>query len=458
MKELYDFIKTMVRENIISNYKIDYRVTFMIMMVKSMTNVSIKEATEKVLCQYVTDTSVNYKYFTSIYHGIIDRLFTSYDINNKLYSLLNSTFYTNQENIYAVDGSKLIVNSNMKTELLSPSSYQVGLCSLFTSFNITSKSINVQKMYKNDIGEREMFKENISSFPRNSIVIMDRGYWKKEFVKMFADHSLKFIMRLPIHDKTSFFPSKLTSSKKVNFKGVACRVIQKQMSVSQWNANYNIPEFNNLSDEVKRKYTEMREQLEFRINTYVNSVYILITNIDELEKSNDEIFNLYHRRWEIETLFDAEKNKMSLQINREQTTQSLIDKINFHTFSWNICSYVRAFIENHNNIDLSKDYTVNIGILATKTLYIVDKIFQLSSFSDIKMYIKLLCARMKSNAVKKKRNRHVPRIRKRMPSRFLRSNVAYEESHAHENSEKMINKLILRFQNDMNEIVRMEIT
>ena len=106
-------------------------------MVKSMTNVSIKEATEKVLCQYVTDTSVNYKYFTSIYHGIIDRLFTSYDINNKLYSLLNSTFYTNQENIYAVDGSKLIVNSNMKTELLSPSSYQVGLCSLFTSFNIT---------------------------------------------------------------------------------------------------------------------------------------------------------------------------------------------------------------------------------------------------------------------------------------------------------------------------------
>lgn len=131
----------------------------------------------------------------------------------------------------------------------------------------------------------------------NSIYIMDRNYVSLEFITFLNKNKIKFLSRLKIAHYT-----KETSQMKSKDEFIELEHTKDRMRNKVW------------EDEEIRKYAKEKRSTKIRVLKYILNTgeeEYLITNIEDL--TYEEIFDIYGKRWNIETLYFSLKSKLQIE-------------------------------------------------------------------------------------------------------------------------------------------------
>lgn len=131
-----------------------------------------------------------------------------------------------------------------------------------------------------DANERVCAKNHLQKLVQlrtdKELVLFDRGYPSAELLCFMEENNIKYLMRCT---KENFFRE--------------------------------IRDFSGTDGYVVRQTIE-KKNLEIRVLCYENG-YTLITNLGCEEFSKEELYDLYHKRWAIETKYNDIKNKMKIE-------------------------------------------------------------------------------------------------------------------------------------------------
>jgi hypothetical protein len=194
--------------------------------------------------------------------------------------------------------------------------------------------------------ERQLAKEHINNFiqyaNKKDLIIFDRGYPSKEFIKSFYDKDLKFLMRLQ-----KSFNSQIDACPKSDF------YIEMQHEKKSFNVR------------VIKFVLESGEE------------EILITNLSRKTFKMKDFKDLYFLRWSVETKYNTIKNSMQIEQFTGRTRISIEQDFYATMYLTNLVSIAKMESDKRIKKDIDRrnlncEYKTNekmlIGILKDKLI------------------------------------------------------------------------------------------
>ena len=183
-----------------------------------------------------------------------------------------------------------------------------------------------EKYRANEIymAKRHMRKDQEITENYKSIYIMDRNYVSFDFLAFLQKRDIKFLSRLNLGYYTKETQNMKTRDEIVEIENTKERMKRKYFE-----------------DEETREYAK-ENKLEVRILKYVlktGEEEYLITNIKEL--SYEEIFEIYGKRWNIETLYNSLKNKLQIEKFTSSKEEIIKQDIYASTLVYNMVQTMR---------------------------------------------------------------------------------------------------------------------
>lgn len=274
-------------------------------------------------------SDINYKNNTSHYISSYYRkeqnisLDTYNNILKKIYDLYLLLVLNNKNKLISIDGTYGNTNIRRKKEKLQTM--------LFMCYYDVSNCIPIDINFKNNNHNNEVtlaqkWIDKNKKKCKNSIIVADRAYFKFDFFKYLISNNIKFVIRIRNNAKITTLPN--------------CRYISKDFTINK---------------KVYIKKTNKKENIKC-INKYT-----LITNLCKDEYSDQDILDIYNKRWDIEVYFKYIKNNFKLENLKEKKT---IDNKKLL-----ICQSIIAIIAKiikHIYIDINKNIIKNNDTLTTK--------------------------------------------------------------------------------------------
>ena len=237
------------------------------------------------------------------------------NINN---NLLNYVYNDSKRRILSVDGSNLRnLKIFKKHDFRFSSNTENYTLSVIGGLYDVDKNIPINYTHSNILDERKIFKSQLKYIKKNDILLFDRGYYSKELNDILDNMNVFYIFRL-----------------KSTYNTVKHMI------------NNNLKEciFNN---------TFKYKIINYKI--YEEEYYVL-TNL--LEKDNEEIKELYKKRWNIEVHYKELKYTTSLKDSNSKNINTFLKEISIHNFIYILYYYFYDCIKQFINKDNTK-YKIN---------------------------------------------------------------------------------------------------
>ena len=300
--------------------------------------------------------------------------------------------------VLAIDGSKLNLpdSSELRSEfgfqLTSGASQVQGTASLL--YDVCNNLILDAHMDKYKSNERELAEKHLQWLSGhtldNELIIFDRGYPSAELINTVEAKGFKYIMRC----STEFI-------KRIKYTG-------KDAVVSH--------EFKNKA---------VRHPIEFRVVEVEigDTIEYLITNLANSEFDAEQLKELYHMRWGIETKYDDLKNKLSIESFSGLTKTAVLQDFYASLFLSNFAAYL--IYDNKENIKKANmseqrkyEYKQNVNqTIACLKNYVIDTMAYGSMFKIRKM-LKTVIKELEKAIVPIRKNRFFERIKKHKSNKF----------------------------------------
>ncbi len=179
-----------------------------------------------------------------------------------------------------------------------------------------------EKYRSNEIymAKRHMRKDQKITENYDSIYIMDRNYVSFDFLAFLQKSDIKFLSRLNLGYYTKETENMKTRDEIVEIAHTKERMKRKYFE-----------------DEETREYAK-ENKIEVRILKYVlktGKEEYLITNLKEF--SYEELFEIYGKRWNIETLYNSLKNKLQIEKFTSSKEEIIKQDIYASTLVYNMC-------------------------------------------------------------------------------------------------------------------------
>lgn len=193
----------------------------------------------------------------------------------------------------------------------------------------------------------------------NSIYIMDRNYVSFDFLAFLQKSDIKFLSRLNLG-----YYIKETESMKTEDEIVEIAHTKERMKRK------------NFEDEETREYAK-ENKIEVRILKYVlktGEEEYLITNLKEF--SYEELFEIYGKRWNIETLYNSLKNKLQIEKFTSSKEEIIKQDIYASTLVYNMVQTMKneakEDIEQKNyKHEMKINENISIGLFKNEMIYIM---------------------------------------------------------------------------------------
>ena len=257
--------------------------------------------------------------------------------------------------LLAIDGSTLMLENSeeLKTHF-GPTTPSEG--DIFARISTLSDVLNCFVVDADigpfTIGERKMAISHIEKLEKitdtQSIIITDRGYWSPEIISMVIKNKGKLLMR------------------------VASNVSKKLL--------------NNPADKgkIKIKYNQKFYELRFyRFKLSSGAIETLVTNLDETEIDDNELAEIYFKRWGIETKYHELKTLLQIENFKGKTVLSVLQDFYTTVLLSNLVAFAKlqadeSIQEKIRNKNLKYEYKANtniaIGVLKDRLiLAIIEK-------------------------------------------------------------------------------------
>ena len=223
--------------------------------------------------------------------------------------------------------------------------------------DVIPEKYRTNEMY---MAKRHMKKDQEITKGYNSIYIMDRNYVSLEFLTFLNKNNIKFLSRL----KVSYYAKEIRQMKsKDGF--IELEHTKDRMRKKFW------------EDEEIRKYAKEKGRTKIRVLKYILNTGeegYLITNIEDF--TYEEIFDIYGKRWDIETLYFSLKSK--LQIEKFTSSKETIIKQDIYasTLVYNMIQTMKN--EAKEEIEQKKykhemkiNENITIGLFKNEMIYIM---------------------------------------------------------------------------------------
>lgn len=201
------------------------------------------------------------------------------------------------------------------------------------AFDINTEKPLTSRMYPGSLLDKSSVQDLLSTSNfKNALFIIDRGFYSKENIKLFSDNGNSYIIPLLpnlLDYKKATEDMKLSNVFVYEKNKKRTTVEYKKMQLDK---NTKIFIYRDLSQSAKDS-ADYLKNIELNPEKYTIEKYnevkdffgvlVIQTNLD---KSSKEIYELYKKRWAIETFFNYFKNTIdinSLGINNYYATQGL---------------------------------------------------------------------------------------------------------------------------------------
>ena len=218
-----------------------------------------------------------------------------------------------------------------------------------------------EKYRSNEIymAKRHMRKDQEITENYNSIYIMDRNYVSFDFLAFLQKNDIKFLSRLNLGYYTKETENMKTRDEIVEIFHTKERMKRKHFE-----------------DEETREYAK-ENKIEVRILKYVlktGEEEYLITNLKEF--SYEELFEIYGKRWNIETLYNSLKNKLQIEKFTSSKEEIIKQDIYASTLVYNMVQTMKN--EAKEDIEQKKykyemkiNENISIGLFKNEMIYIM---------------------------------------------------------------------------------------
>ena len=218
-----------------------------------------------------------------------------------------------------------------------------------------------EKYRSNEIymAKRHMRRDQTITENYDSIYIMDRNYVSFDFLAFLQKSNIKFLSRLNLGYYTKETESMKTKDEIVEIAHTKERMKRK-----------------NFEDEETREYAK-ENKIEVRILKYVlktGEEEYLITNLKEF--SYEELFEIYGKRWNIETLYNSLKNKLQIEKFTSSKDEIIKQDIYASALVYNMVQTMKneaqEDIEQKNyKHEMKINENISIGLFKNEMIYIM---------------------------------------------------------------------------------------
>lgn len=218
-----------------------------------------------------------------------------------------------------------------------------------------------EKYRANEIymAKRHMRKDQQITENYNSLYIMDRNYVSFDFLAFLQKREIKFLSRLNLGYYTKETENMKTKDEIVEIAHTKERMKRKYFE-----------------DEETREYAK-ENKIEVRILKYVlktGEEEYLITNLKEF--SYEELFEIYGKRWNIETLYNSLKNKLQIEKFTSSKEEIIKQDIYASTLVYNMVQTMKneakEDIEQKNyKHEMKINENISIGLFKNEMIYIM---------------------------------------------------------------------------------------
>ena len=334
---------------------------------KCINNTSYQDVSSRINLDFIKrniDTTITNTAFIKKRNNIPNEYFL--DIND---SFVNYIFKNdNKPRIYAVDGSFINLFKNFdKYDFMYASKNKTYCQGIISCLYDVDNKIPINYFLLKTKDEREAFRNQIKYLRSGDTVIFDRGYYSYDLVEKLELIGVNYIFRLKSDKKE-------------------VKIMNKD----------NITDFTFINKKINNRI------VHYRVDNSEEDYYLL-TN---LNKSLDELKDLYWKRWQVEIHFKESKYNLSLKTINLKTENSLMQEIYIHNLIFILYYYFK--IDDENPILKSK-YKINnkvgIKIFSENIIYlliynkITDKCFKI-----IKKMIKIIGKNLQYVQIIKKNN------------------------------------------------------
>jgi hypothetical protein len=371
IKELQKILNTNIKninDKIIKrDRKINFKEILYGSIYKCINNTSYQDVSSRINLDFIKrniDTTITNTAFIKKRNNIPNEYFL--DIND---SFVNYIFKNdNKPRIYGVDGSFINLFKNFdKYDFMYASQNETYCQGIISCLYDIDNKIPINYFLLKTKDEREAFRNQIKYLRCGDTVIFDRGYYSYDLIEKLELLGVNYIFRL-----------------KSNKKEV--QIMNKS----------NLNDFSFINKKINNRI------VHYRIDNSKEDYYLL-TN---LNKSLDELKDLYWKRWQVEIHFKESKYNLSLKTINLKTENSLMQEIYIHNLIFMLYYYFK--IDDENPILKSK-YKINnkvgIKIFSENIIYlliynkITDKCFKI-----IKRIIEIIGKNLQYIQIIKKNN------------------------------------------------------
>ena len=218
-----------------------------------------------------------------------------------------------------------------------------------------------EKYRSNEIymAKQHMKKDQEITEDYKSIYIMDRNYVSLDFISFLQKNGINFLARLNL----GYYVKETTNMKTKD------EIIEIERTKERMKRKY-------FENEETREYAK-KNKIEVRILKYVlktGEEEYLITNLKKL--SYEEIFEIYGRRWNIETLYNSLKNKLQIEKFTSSKEEIIKQDIYASVLVYNMIQTMKN--EAQEDIEQKKykhemkiNENISIGLFKNEMIYIM---------------------------------------------------------------------------------------
>ena len=218
-----------------------------------------------------------------------------------------------------------------------------------------------EKYRSNEIymAKQHMKKDQEITEDYESIYIMDRNYVSLDFISFLQKNEINFLARLNL----GYYVKETTNMKTKD------EIIEIERTKERMKRKY-------FENEETREYAK-KNKIEVRILKYIlktGDEEYLITNLKEL--SYEEIFKIYGKRWNIETLYNSLKNKLQIEKFTSSKEEIIKQDIYASTLVYNMIQTMKN--EAQEDIEQKKykhemkiNENISIGLFKNEMIYIM---------------------------------------------------------------------------------------
>lgn len=324
----------------------------------------------------------------------------------ELYELIATEFYKravphtwNGYQLFGIDGTRLNLPCTDKLAELYGTQVSQGTpqvqALVSCVYDLYNEMIVDTRFAPCKSSERDAAKEMIEAFKLDNVVnpvfIMDRGYPSGELMDAIIQAGKKFIIRCP----QKFFPSELIPQADNTFTH----------------------KFEKLDHPLKLRV------VKFKIHSNDKDDEYLVTNLFDDEISLENFKNLYRERWDIETRYNAIKNKLEIENFTGKLPDAILQDFYATMFLTNMSSALlydyRDQIEAaHANPENKYKYKMNIAATISATKQTVVEMLSTPSKKRRQELLDEISQRLMKAVVPERPNRSFPRKRVHMSMKF----------------------------------------